>query len=125
MLKDKSILMWCIKCTTPIPFVHEKKFTAKELTMPVDKQKWEEYLLQIYDITLTALLDQQKSSYKKEHSMNLESYMCNKEIVDVHLSKLKYILMSSSMTQEEISEGLAPCTSPTITILRSGLAKTV
>ena len=93
--------------------------------MPVDKQKWEEYLLQIYDIKLTALLNQQKSSYKKEHSMNLGSYMCNKEILDMHLSKLKYILMSSSMTQEEINEGLAPCTSPTITILRLGLAKTV
>ena len=56
--------------------------------MPVNNQKWEEYLLQIYDIKLTALLDQQKSSYKKEHSMNLGSYMCNKEIVDMHLSKL-------------------------------------
>ena len=123
MLKDKSILMWCIKCTTPIPFVHEKKFTAKELTMPVNKQKWEEYLLQIYDTTLTALLDKQKSSYDKGQSKKL--MMRNKEIVDVYLPKLEYILISSSMTQEEISEGLAPCTSPIVTLLRSGLEKTM
>ena len=91
--------------------------------MPVDKQKWEEYLLQIYDITLTALLDKQKSSYDKGQSKKI--MIRNKEIVDVYLPKLEYILISSSMTQEEISEGLAPCTSPTITIMRSGLEKTV
>ena len=123
MLKDKSILMWSIKCTTPVIFVREKKFTVNELVIPVDKQKWEEYLLQVYDTTLTALLDKQKSSYNKEQSEKL--MMRNKEIVDVYLPKIKYILTSSSMTKEEISEGLAPCTSPIITILRSGLEKTM
>ena len=91
--------------------------------MPVDEQKWEEFLLQTYDNTLTAILDKQKSSYEEEQSKKLHPRI--KEIVDVYLPKLRYILMSSSMTQEEISAGLAPCTSAIITLLRSGLAKTV
>ena len=89
--------------------------------MPTDKEKWEEYLLQLYDATLTELLDKQKSSYDEEQSKKFRE--CNKKIVDVYLPKLKYILMSSSMTQKEISEGLAPCTSPMITLLRSALEK--
>ena len=123
MLKDNSVLTWCIKCTTPLPFVQEKKFTPKELLMPTEDHKWEEYLLQLYDKTLTALLEKQKSSYDTEQSKELK--MCNKEVVDVCLAKLKYILTSTSMTQKELSEGLNPCNSSIINILRSGLAKTI
>ena len=91
--------------------------------MPAEDHKWEEYLLQLYDNTLTALLEKQKSSYDTEQSEKLK--ICNKEVVDMYLAKLKYILTSTSMTQEELSEGLNPCNSSTINILRSGLAKTI
>ena len=123
MLKEKSVLTWCIKCSTPLPFIREKKLKPLELLMPTENHKWEEYLLQLYDNTLTGLLDKQKSSYDTEQSKELK--MCNKEVVDVCLAKLKYILTSTSMTQEELSEGLDPCNSSIINILRSGLAKTI
>ena len=123
MLKDQSVLMWRIKCTTPLPFVHEKKFTPNELLMPAEDHKWEEYLLHLYDKTLTGLLEKQKSSYDTEQSEKLR--MCNKEVVDVFLPKLKYLLTSTSMTWEEIEKSLEPYTSRTITLLRSGLLRTI
>ena len=126
MLKDQSVLMWRIKCTTPLPFVHEKKFIPNELLMPAEDHKWEEYLLQLYNNTLTALLEKQKASYDTEQSKKLR--MCNKEVVDVFLPKLKYLLTSTSMTLEEIKKSLEPCTgtgiaSCAITSIRLGLEK--
>ena len=124
MLKDKSVLTWCIKCTTPIPFVNEKQLTSKEISlMPAHKSKWEEYFLEIYDTTLLSLLDKQKSSYEMEHSKKLR--ICNKEVVELYFTKLRNILSSTSMTQEEISKGLVPCTSPIIGLIRSALQKTI
>ena len=91
--------------------------------MPAEDHTWEEYLLQLYDNTLTALLEKQKASYDSEQSKKLR--MCNKEVVDVFLPKLKYLLTSTSMTWEEILKSLEPYTSRTIALLRSGLAKTI
>ena len=91
--------------------------------MPAEDHKWEEYLVQLYDNTLTALLEKQKASYDTDHSKEIKIY--NKEVVDVFLPKLKYLLTSTSMTLEEIRKSLEPCTSRTITLLRSGLAKTI
>ena len=126
MLKDKSVLTWCIKCTTPIPFVTKKKLTSKEISvMPAHKKKWEEYFLEIYDTTLSSLLDTQKSSYIMEHEHSKELMTCNVEVVELYLTKLRNILSSTSMTQEEISKGLVPCTSHIIGKIRSGLQKTI
>ena len=91
--------------------------------MPAEYHKWEGYLLKLYDNTLTALLEKQKSSYESDQYEHLR--IGNKEVVDVFLPKLKYLLTSTSMTLEEIRKSLEPCTSRTITLLRSGLAKTI
>ena len=124
MLKDKGVLTWCIKCTTPIPFLTKKKLTSKEISvMPAHKKKWEEYFLEIYDTTLSSLLDKQKSSYELEHSKEL--MMCNKEVVELYLTKLRNILSSTNMTQEEISKDLVPCTTHIIGLIRSALQKTI
>ena len=124
MLMDKSVLSWCIKCTTPVPFVYDKKLTSKEIpVMPAHKNKWEDYFLEIYDTTLSSLLDKQKLLYDKEHSKRLKR--CNKEVVDLYLTKLRNILSSTSMTQEQISKDLVPCTSPIIMLIRSALQKTI
>ena len=91
--------------------------------MPAHKDKWEEYFLEIYDATLSSLLDKHKLFYDKEQSEKLRR--CNKEVVDLYLTKLRNILSSTSMTQEQISKDLVPCTSPIIMLIRSALQKTV
>ena len=122
--KDKNILRWCIKLTTPVYFLKEKKLTSKEISvMPAYKHKWEEYFLQVCDTTLTSLLDKHKLLYDKDHSTELKR--CNKEVVDLYFTKLRNILSSTSMTQEQISKDLVPCTSHTIMLIRSALQKTI
>ena len=87
--------------------------------MPTDKRKWEEYFLEVYDYTLSSLLDKQKVSYDKEHSKGL--YVCNMEVVQLYFKKLMNVLHNTSMTQEEITKELVPCNSPIITLIRSGI----
>ena len=124
MLKEKSVLTWCIKCTTPVPFVSKKKLTSKDIpVMPSCKNKWEEYFLEIYDTTLSSMLDEQKSSYDEEHSKKLRR--CNKEVVEFYFTKLRNMLSSTSMTLEELRRDLAPCDDPIIGLIRSGLQRTV
>jgi len=91
--------------------------------MPARKEKWEEYFLEIYDTTLSSMLDKQKSSYNAEQCRTLKK--CNKEVVNLYLTKLRNILGSTSMTQEEISKGLEPCDSRILSLIRGGLQKTV
>ena len=123
MLKDKSVLMWCIKLTTPVPYVRRVKLTSSVIpVMPSDSKKWEDYFLKIYDTALSSMLDKLKSSYEQEHSKKLKRR--NREVVDRYLTKLRNILSSSSMTQEEISKALVPCNSHFISIIREAL-KTV
>jgi len=112
-----------MKCTTPMYFVTKKKLTSKVIPiMPAKKCKWEDYLLQITDTTLSSLLEEERSLYDTEQSKHLRK--CNQEVVELYFKKLKNILSNASMTQEEISKDLVPCTSPIITLLRSGLKKT-
>ena len=124
MLKDKSILMWCIKLTTPVPCVHRVKLTSGVIpVMPPDSEKWKDYLLKIYDIALSSMLHEQKVSYEQDHSKELKRR--NREVVDLYLTKLRNILSSTSMTQEERSKDLVPCDSRFISIIRSALKRTV
>ena len=124
MFKDKSILMWCIKLTTAVPYVRRVKLTSGVIpVMPSDSEKWDDYLLKIYDIALSSMLDKLKASYEQEHSKELKRR--NREVVDLYLTKLRNTLSSSSMTQEEISKDLVPCDSGFINIIRSALKRTI
>ena len=116
--------MWCIKLTTAVPYVRHVKLTSGVIpVMPSDSEKWDDYLLKIYDIALSSMLDKLKASYEQEHSKELKRR--NREVVDLYLTKLRNILSSSSMTQEEISKALVPCNSGFINIIRSALKRTI
>ena len=84
--------------------------------MPEDKNEWEKYLLQIYNATLSSLLDIQRSQFELEHSKLLTPY--NYQAVDYHFQNLKHMLSTSSLTKEEASKQLNPCKKPIINMLR-------
>ena len=89
--------------------------------MPSDREKWDDYFQQTYDTALSLLLDKLESLYDKEHSDKKKRRII--KVVDLYLTKLRKMLSSSSMTQEDISEGLAPCNSHIISVIRSALKR--
>ena len=109
-----------MKFTSPAYFVCDEQFIMRNCIPPIPKNKkdWEKYLLQIYDTTLTSLLDIQRSQFESEHSKLLTPF--NYQVVEYYFQKLKHILNTPVFSsKEEASKQLKPCTKTTIAVLRS------
>jgi len=112
-----------MKCSAAAYFVYDEQFAINDCIppMPEDKKDWEEYLLKIYDATLSSLLDFQRSQFELQHSKQSTPY--NYKMVDHYFKKLKHTLKAPSFNKEEASKQLVPCTKPIITMLRKVFRK--
>ena len=108
-----------MKFTSPAYFVCDEQFIMRNCIPPIpeEKKEWEKYLQQIYDATLTSLLDIQRSQFESEHSKLLTPF--NYQVVEYYFQKLKHILNTPVFSREEASKQLKPCTKTTIAVLRS------
>ena len=71
-----------MKFTSPAYFVCDEQFIMCNCIPPIpeEKKEWEKYLQQIYDATLTSLLDIQRSQFESEHSKLLTPF--NYQVVE-------------------------------------------
>ena len=111
-----------MKCSAPAYFIYDEKFTISGCIPPVpeDKKDWEEYLLHIYDITLSSLFDIQRLQFKQQHSKQLTPY--NYKVVDLYFKKLHYIL-TIPHPSKEASRQSTLCKKPIITMLREAFKR--
>ena len=113
-IQRDNFLTKCMKYTSAAYFVYAEQFAINDCIppMPDDRNNWEKYLLQIYDATLSYLLDIQKSQFELEQSKLLTPY--NYQVIEYYFKKLKHMLKTSSLSKE----AQKPCSKPVISVLR-------